>query len=107
MLEHGKESFLAIDDMLGPGESVAGQECAFCPHPSRPWINRVLHVGQLARCHRARAKCSRRTDTDGGHHLLWREIQHPARRDWRRESAQGGMMPPVFAHAWSSHFAEP
>ena len=99
MFEHGKQTFLAIDDVLGTGKSVASQKRALGAHAPRPRIDRVLHVGQLACRHRARTKCSRRADADSGHHLVRREIQHATRRDRRRERAQGGVMPAVFAHA--------
>src|SRR5205807_1980126 len=107
MFEHGKETFLAIDDVLGSGESVASEKRALRPHASCPRIHRILHVGQLARCHRSWTKCSRRADADSGDHLLCRQIQHPPGGNWRRECAQGSMMPSVLPHAWLSDFAEP
>ena len=107
MMEHGKESFLAIDDVLGTGKSVAREKRALRAHASRPRIDRVLHVGQLARRDRAGTKCARRADADGRNHLLRREIQHATGRDRRRERAQCRMMPAVFAHARPADFAKP
>src|SRR5438094_452148 len=106
MFEHSKKTFLAINDVLGTGESIAGQECTLSTHSSCPRINCVLHVGQLACRHRPWTKCARRADADSGDHLVWRQIQHPAGGNWRRECAQRSMMPSVLAHAWPSDFAQ-
>ena len=106
MFEHGKEPFLAVDDMFGPGKSAASKQRALGSHASRPRIDRVLHVSQLARGNRARTKCARRADAHGRYHLLPRKIQHATRRDRRRERAQSGVMPAVFTHTRPSHFAK-
>src|SRR6266704_3354889 len=98
MTEHREQTFLPIDDVLGTGKSFARKQRALGTHASSPRIDRVLHVCQLAGCYRTWTKCSRRTDADGGHHLLWREIQDASRSDWRSERAQCGMMPAIFAH---------
>ena len=88
MIEHGEQTFLAIDDVLGTGKSFARKQRAFGAHAPRPRIDRVFHVGQFAGRDRARAKCSRRADADRRHHLVRREIQYATRRDRRRERAQ-------------------
>ncbi len=106
MLEDGEETFLAVDDVLGTGKSAASQQRALGAHASCPRIDRVLHVGQFAGRHRARTKRARRADAHGGDHLRRREIQHPTRRDRRRERAQGSVMPAVFADARPAHFAK-
>ena len=106
MFEHGEQTFLAVDNVLRPGESAASQECALGAHASGPRVDRVLHVGQLPSRHCARTKCSRRADADGRHHLIRCEIQHSSRCDWCCERAQGSVMPAVFAYARPAHFAE-
>ena len=106
MLEDGKESFLSIDDVLGTGESFPCEQRALGAHAPRPRINRILHVGQLACRDRSRTKRARCADAHGRDHLRRREIQDAPRRDWRRERAQGGVMPPIFAHAGPAHFAK-
>ena len=87
MMKDGEQTFLAVDNVLGTGKSFASEKRALGAHAPRPWINRVLHVGQLARRDRARTKSSRRADADGGHHLLRCEIQNSTRRDRRCERA--------------------
>src|SRR5206468_3376148 len=74
--EHGEQTFLAIDNVLGAGESFSRKKRAFGTHSSGPRINRVLHVGQLACGDGAWAKCSRRADTNSRHHLFRRKIEH-------------------------------
>src|ERR1700686_3202047 len=106
MMEDREKPFLAVDDVLGSGKSAASKQRALGAHSPCPWINRVLHVGQLAGRHSARTKCARRTDADGGHHLIGSEIQKSARCDRSREGAQGGVMPTVFARPWPPDFAK-
>ena len=105
-MEYSEQSFLAVDDVLGPGESFARKERAFGAHAPRPRIDRVLHVGQFARGDRARTKCSRRTDPNRRHHLVRREIEHAAGRDRRSERAQCRVVPTVLAHTRPTHLAK-
>jgi hypothetical protein len=65
----------------GPENPSRASKRALGAHATRPRIDRVLHVGQLARRHRARTKCSRRADADRRHHLIAREIEHAPGRD--------------------------
>src|SRR5207247_7975510 len=104
--EHGEQTFFTIDDMFRPRKSLACKKHALSAHASRPWIDCVLHVGQLACRDGAGTKRSRRADANGRNHLLRREIEHTTRCDRRGERAQCGVMPAVFAHSRSSHFAK-
>src|SRR5947209_13725114 len=70
--EHGEQTFFPIDHVFRTGESFAREQRAFGAHATSPRIDRVLHVRQFARSHRARRKTSRRTDADGRHYLFWR-----------------------------------
>ena len=107
MTEDGEQTFLAVDDVLRPGESFAREQRALGAHASGPGIDGVFHVGELAGRDRARAERARRADADRRHHLLQCEIQYAARRDRRGERAQRGVMPAVFAHAGPPDFAQP
>ena len=74
MMKHREQTFLAIDDVLGTGKTLASKQRTLRAHSPRPRIDRVLHIGQFAGCDRAGTKCSRRADADGGDHLFRREI---------------------------------
>ncbi len=106
MIEHGEETFLAVDDVFRSGKSVAREQRAFRAHSSGPRIDRVLHVRQLSGRYRARTKCARRANADRRNHLIDSEIQNATCRDRRRERAQRRVMPAVFAHAGPSDFAK-
>ena len=106
VMEHGEQTFLAIDDVFRTGKSTARKKRALRAHASRPRIDRVFHVGQFAGRDRARTKCSRRADAHRRHHLIRREIQHATRRDRRSERAQCRVMPAVFAHTRPADFAK-
>ena len=69
-----EQTFLAVDNVLGAGKSFAREQRALGTHATRPGIDRVLHVGQLARRYRAGTKCARRADPDCRNHLRRREI---------------------------------
>src|SRR5436853_7300019 len=105
-MENSKEPFLAVDDVFRSGKSVARKKRTLRAHPSRPRIDRVLHVGQFAGRHRARTKCPRCADANGRNHLISREIKHATRCKWRCERAQRRMMPAVFAHTGSAALAK-
>src|SRR5439155_12683065 len=87
MTEHGKQTFLAIDDMFRPGKSIARQKCALGAHTTCPRIDCVFHVGQLAGGDRTRAKCSRGADADSRYRLFRGEIQYATRRNRCSKSA--------------------
>ncbi len=107
MAEHSEQTFLAINHVLGSGESFAREQRALGTHAAGPRIDCVLHVGQLARRYRPRTKRSCGADADCRHHLIAREIYHAPRRYGRRKRAQRRMMPAVFANSRAPDFAKP
>src|SRR5262249_36850440 len=104
--EHGEQTFLAIDDVLRPGKSFTRKQRALGAHAPRPRIDSVFHVGQLPCCNSAWTKRARRADANRRDHLLWSEVQNAARRHRRGKRAQGGVVPPIFAHTWPSDFTQ-
>ena len=62
--EHREQTFFPIDHVFRSGESFAREQRALGAHAAGPRIDRVLHVGQLARCDRARTKRPRGADAD-------------------------------------------
>src|SRR5262245_49885460 len=60
--EHRKQTFFPIDHVFRTGESFTCEQRALGTHPTGPRINRVLHVGQLARGDGAWTKRARRAD---------------------------------------------
>src|SRR6266480_1132409 len=105
--EHRKQTFFPIDHVFRSGESFAREQRALGAHAAGPRIDRVLHVGQLARRDRARTKRPRGADPDRRHHLIGREIEHASRRYRRRERAQRCVMPAVFTNSRPPDFAKP
>src|SRR5437773_3859735 len=71
--EHRKQTFFPIDHVFRSRESFAREQRTLSTHATGPRIDRVLYVGQLACCDRARTKRSRRADADRRYHLFARE----------------------------------
>ena len=101
------QPFLAVDDVLGAGVALLGQQRREHAALRRHRVHRVLHHGQLACGDGAQSGTSTGADADGMLQLCCVKVQHAAGYNRRHKSRQRSMVPSAFANAGEGGFAQP